>query len=209
LGLEISDEEGEMLVRLAREAIERYLESSVKIDPPRGIDGKFYEKSGVFVTLQSQTPYGRELRGCIGYPTPDRPLIEALIDSAISSAVHDPRFTPVKRDEFDSLVVEVSVLTPPELISVSSPKEYPRHVRVGVDGLIVKWRFGSGLLLPQVPLEFGWDAEEFLSHTCMKAGATPDCWLTRDVEIYRFQSIIFEEESPRGRVVRRTLNQGS
>ncbi|MFQ6134903.1 MAG: TIGR00296 family protein, partial [Nitrososphaerales archaeon] len=166
---------------------------------------KFYQKMGVFVTLNTASPTGRELRGCIGHPLPERPLVDALIDAAICSAARDPRFPRISPEELEDLVVEVSILTPPERISVSSPKEYCNHIQVGEDGLIVRWRFGSGLLLPQVPVEYGWGPEDFLCHTCMKAGATPDHWLTPDAEIYKFKAIVFDETTPRGRVVRRRL----
>jgi uncharacterized protein (TIGR00296 family) len=130
--------------------------------------------------------------------------VEALIDSAISSAVNDPRFHKVTTDELRNLLVEVSILTPPELIVISSPREYPEKVKVGEDGLIVKWSLGSGLLLPQVSVEYNWTAEEFLSNACMKAGATPDYWLTYEAKIYKFKAIIFEEVAG-GQVVRKLL----
>ena len=110
--VEITDEEGTMLVRLAREAIEKHLNEKRTIKTPAGLDEKFYRKMGVFVTLNTHNHLGvgGELRGCIGQPLPERPLLEALIDSAISSAVHDPRFEKVKPKELDNLVVEISVL---------------------------------------------------------------------------------------------------
>ncbi len=202
--MEFTDEEGEVLVRLAREAVEKYLRESIVIAPPKDLEAKFYREMGVFVTLNSVLPEGCELRGCIGHPLPEMPLVEAVIDAAISSAVHDPRFERVTADEMDKIVVEVSVLTPPERIAVVSPKEYPTCIKVGEDGLIMKWRFGSGLLLPQVAVEYGWSPEDFLCHTCMKAGATPDQWLAQDTEIYKFRAVVFDEVSPRGRVMHRS-----
>lgn len=203
--VEFTDEEGEVLVRLAREAVEKYLRESIVITPPKDLEAKFYREMGVFVTLNSVRPEGCELRGCIGHPLPEMPLVEAVIDAAISSAVHDPRFERVTADEMDKIVVEVSVLTQPERIAVVSPKEYPTCIKVGEDGLIMKWRFGSGLLLPQVAVEYGWSPEDFLCHTCMKAGATPDQWLAQDTEIYKFRAVVFDEVSPRGRVAHRSL----
>ena len=205
--VEITDEEGTMLVRLAREAIEKHLNEKRTIKTPAGLDEKFYRKMGVFVTLNTHNHLGvgGELRGCIGQPLPERPLLEALIDAAISSAVHDPRFEKVKPKELDNLVVEISVLTPPQLITVKSPNEYCNHIHIGEDGLIIRWSFGAGLLLPQVAVEYDWSTEDFLCHCCMKAGATPDHWLTQDAQIYKFQALVFDETEPHGQVVRRTL----
>ncbi len=186
-------EDGERAVRLAREAIETYLDERKMLQ--KRLDGVFAEKRGVFTTL---TKHG-ELRGCIGFPYPIKRLDEAIIESAISAAVDDPRFDPVRLSEMDEIVVEVTVLTPPEKID-AKPKDLPKHVEIGRHGLIVKMGPFSGLLLPQVAVEYSMDSEEFLSETCMKAGLPPDCWLT-GAEVYRFEGQIFKETEPRGKVV--------
>jgi len=192
-------------VKIARDAIENYVRDYGRIKPPKDLPEKFYEKCGVFVTINKHEHGEKHLRGCIGYPYPDKPLIEAIIDSGIAAAVEDPRFEPLSVDELNEVLIEVSVLTPPELIVVKSPREYPSKVKIGEDGLIFRWVWGSGLLLPQVPVEYNWDAEEFLSNTCMKAGAPPDAWLSPNVNIYKFQAIVFEELEPRGKVIRKKL----
>lgn len=193
--------EGEYLVRLARKTIETYLREG---RPPKveDVPEKFRERAGVFVTLESYPD--KELRGCIGYPEPVYPLIDALIKAAVSAATRDPRFTPVSLEEMDNLVVEVSVLSKPELIK-APPRDYPKKIILGRHGLIAERGFNRGLLLPQVAMDEGWDAEEFLSHTCMKAGLMPDAWLQRGTKIYRFEGIVFAEVSPRGKVVERKL----
>ncbi len=197
----LTDEEGEFLVRVARLAIEEYVSNGRRIRPDCPYES-LKEKRGVFVTIRRLLDGRKELRGCIGFPEPLRSLIEHTVEAAIAAATEDPRFYPLGKEELDSILVEVSVLTPLERIEVESPRDYPSKIKVGRDGLVVKWKFLSGLLLPQVPKEFGWDEVEFLSQTCMKAGAPPDCWLTEDAVLYRFQAEIFEEESPRGRVRR-------
>lgn len=189
----LTREEGEKAVRLAREAIEHYLEERKIIQKRLG--GVFSEKRGVFTTL---TKHGN-LRGCIGFPYPVKRLDEAIIESAIAAAVDDPRFEPVRLSEMDEIIVEVTVLTPPEKIN-AKPKDLPNHVEIGRHGLIVKMGPFSGLLLPQVAVEYNMDSEEFLSETCMKAGLPPDCWLT-GAEVYRFEGQIFKEKEPRGEVV--------
>lgn len=201
----ISDEEGEFLIRLARRAIEEYLKNGEEIEPPEGTPGKLWEKMGVFVTLNRyDVPPQRALRGCIGFPMPIYPLVKATIKAAIYAAFDDPRFPPVREKELDSLVIEVSVLTPPELIE-GRPRDRASKIKVGRDGLIVEKGIYSGLLLPQVPIEWGWDEEEFLSQTCWKAGLPPDCWLEETTKVYRFTAEVFEEEEPGGRVKRKPL----
>lgn len=201
MSLQLTDEDGEFLVRLARSAIEAYLRDGTRIFVPETPE-KLRRKCGVFVTLRKLVDGEKALRGCIGYPYPTHTLVDALIDSAINSAVGDPRFPPVSLDEMDSIVVEVSVLTPPELVEAEDPRDYPRLIKVGRDGLIVERGLYRGLLLPQVPVEFGWDEEEFLSQCCIKAGLPPDYWLVEGTKIYRFQAIVFEEKAPRGPVER-------
>jgi hypothetical protein len=189
-------EEGKLLVTLARRTIESYLETGKKPPVPKVV-AKLREKCGVFVTLTKRG----ELRGCIGYPLPALPLIEAVMDAAVSSAVHDPRFSAVAQNELPDTQVEISVLTPPEIIKVKDPCEYPKHVEVGKHGLIVECSGFAGLLLPQVPVDCGWDVEEFLSNTCMKAGLMPDCWLRGDACISRFSAQIFAEKVPGGKII--------
>ena len=199
-------EEGKYLVALARRSMEEYLRSGRRIAAPQDAPERFRANRGAFVTLRTY-PDG-ELRGCIGRPYPTQPLIEAVIDSAIDAAVNDPRFEPMRYEEADRVTVEVSVLTEPKDLRYRSPLELKDRVKIGRDGLIVTWALGSGLLLPQVPVEEKWDIEEYLSYACMKAGAPPDCWLASNPRIQTFQAVVFEEERPRGEVVKRSLEQG-
>ena len=202
-----TDEEGKFLVKLARNAIETYLKTQKKIPPPREVPSeKLLKESGVFVTLNKLTADGKhELRGCIGYPYPIKPLVEATIDVAIQAAVSDPRFNPVELEEMDEIVVEVSILTPPKLLEVSDPMEYPKKIKIGRDGLIVERSFFKGLLLPQVPVEENWDVLTFLTWTCYKAGLPGDCWMQDGTKIYTFQAEIFEEVEPRGEIRRKEI----
>ncbi len=193
-------EEGELAVRIARDAVDAHATrrpSRAFPVPPR-----FNEKAGAFVTLNTH-PEG-DLRGCIGYPSPFFPLIRALVRAA-EGACEDPRFPRLQGDEVDRIVVEVSLLTNPELVEVKKPRDYARAIAVGVDGLIAAQGKARGLLLPQVPVEWGWGPEEFLSETCLKAGLLPDAWLEETTRIYKFQSEVFAETEPRGAVVRRDL----
>ncbi len=195
--------EGTYLVRLARRTIEASF-TRKKIDlsdaPP-----KTREVCGVFVTLNTLRGGEKQLRGCIGYPYPIKPLVEAVNDVAEAAAFEDPRFPRLTQRELGEVVVEVSVLTPPERVKAEKPEQLPSLVKVGVDGLIAKRGGRSGLLLPQVAPEWGWDSEEFLSQTCAKAGLPPDSWLLPGTEISKFQAIIFTESSPGGEVVREEI----
>ena len=197
-----SDVEGRKAIEIARAVVEAHVrrQELPRIDAP----DSFKRKSGVFVTLTTYP--GDDLRGCIGFPEPVAPLMEALMDSAMSAASRDPRFPPVKVEELDCIRLEVSLLTPPEEIKVERPTDLPGEISVGDDGLIVEKDWARGLLLPQVPVEWNWEAEEFLSHTCMKAGLSPDAWHLPGTKVFRFQAEVFSELEPRGRVVRRDLS---
>jgi hypothetical protein len=205
LSFEVSLQEGKFLVELARKTVEEYLKSKKRISAPENISEKLLQPCGVFVTINTIRDGEKELRGCIGYPYPTTPLVQAVIESAISSATQDPRFYPLSLSELDNVVFEISVLTPPQLIEVKKPSEYLPKIMVGKDGLIVERGMFKGLLLPQVPVEWEWDEEEFLCQCCIKTGLPPDCWLLENTKIYKFQAIIFEEEKPRGEVKHKAL----
>jgi uncharacterized protein (TIGR00296 family) len=207
LPFELSLEEGKFLVNLARSAVKTYLETGKSVKAPESTPEKLFERCGVFVTINSLKNGEKKLRGCIGYPYPTSPLVEAVVDSAVSAATRDPRFYPLSLSELDKVVFEVSVLTPPEEVKVENPKEYLAKIKVGEDGLIVERGVYKGLLLPQVPVEWGWCEEEFLCQCCVKAGLTPDSWLTKGSKIYKFHAIIFEEETPQGEVKRLQLDE--
>lgn len=184
--MQLTDKEGAMAVRSARAAIEhavaRRPEPSVSLTPI------FKEKRGVFVTL---TMNGN-LRGCIGFPYPVMPLGEAIVHAAKAAALEDPRFPPVKKDELAGIVLEVTILTVPEPLS-GDPDKRPGKIVIGKHGLIIRGMGTSGLLLPQVATEYGWDAKTFLDHTCMKAGLSGKCWTSRNIEVLTFEGQIFSE----------------
>lgn len=193
----LTADEGGNAVKLARKTIEKLLTEKRLLKPEESgfeLSQVFGEKRGVFVTL---TENGL-LRGCIGHPFPDSKLKDAIIDSAISAATRDPRFPPVGREELNDIVVEVTILTPPEKIE-APPKELPNLIEIGRHGLIVKQGYCQGLLLPQVAPENDMDAIDFLGHTCLKAGLSPDAWL-KGAEVSCFEGQIFKEKAPKGEV---------
>ncbi len=192
-------DEGTTAVRIARQVIDCFVRGEPY--PDFNFPKTFEAESGVFVTINTH-PEDR-LRGCIGYPSPVYSLRRALVKAAEDST-SDPRFPRLSADELDRITVEVSILTEPELIEVSKATDYPKKIKIGRDGLIVEKGQYRGLLLPQVATEWNWNEEEFLSQTCMKAGLPPDAWFEKNTKIFKFNSSIFGEVSPRGNVVERT-----
>lgn len=146
------------------------------------------------------------LRGCIGYIEAIAPLAEIVKMAAVAAAFSDPRFQPVSKEEINDILIEVTVLTKPEEIRVENRKDLPKVIKVGRDGLIVeKGILYSGLLLPQVPMEYCWDEETFLAETCLKAGMSPNCWLDQRVKVKRFEGIIFREKYPNSEEIQMIL----
>jgi uncharacterized protein (TIGR00296 family) len=194
----ITVSEGAELVSLARTAVEKYLQESILIKPK-----EIRQKLGVFVTLNYLTPRRTEyLRGCIGFPLPDKSLHQGVIEAAIAAATEDPRFPPLGLQDLNNILFEVSVLSPLQEIRLSDPLDYRKQIKIGRDGLILRWRFGSGLLLPQVPIELKWNIEEYLANLCYKAGAPPDVWLDPNSKLYKFEATVFKEVEPRGQIIK-------
>ncbi|MFH1850051.1 MAG: TIGR00296 family protein [archaeon] len=187
---------GRLLVRLARDAVSSKLAGSA-LNPDYASDSLFSESRGVFVTLHKNN----DLRGCIGFPEPVLPLREAIVSAAIAAAFEDPRFPPVLAEEFNEVEFEVSVLTIPTEVNRD---RLPNSILVGRDGLIVKLGHHSGLLLPQVPVEWNWNSAEFLNQTCIKAGLPPGSWKNTDCRILSFRAQVFAEQD--GSVVEKALN---
>ena len=169
------------LLEIARRALEGYIGAG-KIPPEEGALGKLAAPGAAFVTL---TKNGR-LRGCIGYTEAVAPLFKVVQECAVAAATEDPRFPPVSPKELPSLRVEISVLTPLYPIR-------PEEVEVGRHGLMVERGGMRGLLLPQVPVEWGWDREMFLDQTCVKAGLPPSAW-RHGATLRAFTAEVFGED---------------
>lgn len=202
----LSLDEGRTLVHLARQAVTSYLERHEIISLPEGSPSELKRNAGVFVTLNTVKPT-HELRGCIGFPYPDQSLVDGTIKAAIYAATEDPRFNPVSPEELKSIAVEVTVLTPPQPLPTKDRKILPDHIRVGQHGLIVEAHGQSGLLLPQVAIEWKWDPTEFLTNCCLKAGLPPDSWLLEGTTVKVFEGEIFEEVKPAGEVRRKAIGE--
>jgi len=181
--LELTPKDKAWLLRQARETIARHLKGMPAPDdlPP---SEALKAMSGVFVTLH----IGGNLRGCIGMPLPRQSVYAGVRENAIAAAFEDPRFPPLRISELSSVKIEISVMTPPQMVSG------PNEVVVGRDGIIITRGTLRGLLLPQVPVEQGWSREQFLSYGCLKAGLPADAW-RQGVRIETFQALVFGEEA--------------
>ncbi len=174
-------EEKAVLLRLARSAVVEFVSRGAVVAADAG-NPKFLLPRGVFVTIKKKG----ELRGCIGYIQAVAPLAQAVVETAIYAATQDPRFPRVGQDELKDLAYEVSVLTPLKEITAV------RTIDVGRHGLYIERGGRTGLLLPQVAVENGWDRETFLAEVCVKAGLPPDAWKA-GARISVFEAIVFHE----------------
>ncbi|MBW1824615.1 MAG: AmmeMemoRadiSam system protein A [Deltaproteobacteria bacterium] len=176
----LTDEEKEILHKIARVAIESRC-AGEKYPEIKFTSKTLKEKRGAFVTLHKRG----NLRGCIGYIRAQKPLHETIKEMALAAAFQDNRFNPVKKDELKDINIEISVLTP--LKKIDSIEE----IEVGTHGIYITKGYYSGILLPQVATEYGWDRNTFLEHTCTKAGLPTDAWKKKDTEIYIYSADIF------------------
>ncbi|MBI5267669.1 MAG: AmmeMemoRadiSam system protein A [candidate division Zixibacteria bacterium] len=174
----LSDEDKKFLLQVARTAIEAHLDD--RRYAPVSTEGTD-RRAGAFVTL---TVDG-ELRGCIGQVRARTPLYQTVAEMAVAAATEDPRFDPLTRDEFERMHIEISVLSPLEIV------RKPSDIRIGRDGLMIKLDDHSGLLLPQVATEHDWDVIQFLEQTCLKAGLPKHSHKDRSAEIYKFSAEVF------------------
>jgi AmmeMemoRadiSam system protein A len=178
----LSPREKDELLKIARKSVETAVRDHKQYEysPPVGFEALEQER-GAFVTLKENG----QLRGCIGYVAPYKPLSITVRDVAMFAALRDSRFRPVSTSELGALEYEISVLSP--LRRVLDVKE----IRVGQHGLIMKQGDTEGLLLPQVPVEAKWDRATFLEETCYKAGLPRNCWQDANTDIFRFTALVF------------------
>jgi len=184
--MSLKAEEKKTLLEIVRSTIAEKLQAgggSHGVPGKNQISSTLQEKRGVFVTLKKRG----QLRGCIGYIQAYKPLGQAVKEMALAAAFEDPRFVPLKRDELQELSIEISVLSPLKRI------EHPEEIEVGKHGLYIMLGHHSGLLLPQVATEYGWDSLTFLKETCYKAGLPYDAWKDEHAAIFTFSAEIIEE----------------
>ncbi|MCF7859907.1 MAG: TIGR00296 family protein [Candidatus Cloacimonetes bacterium] len=182
----MSSDRGLDLVNLARQSIKSYIS-----DTPLDIElsAKYSEKTGVFVTLHLDD----ELRGCVGFVEPVYSLYDGIKKAAVAAATQDPRFPSVTIEELQKCQIEVSILSEPKLIEVKDYNEYFEKIQIGKDGLLIQGKFGSGLLLPIVAVEWKWGPKNFLDNLCIKAGLPSDAWHDLNNKVYKFQTEVYSE----------------
>ncbi len=182
MSFSLSAQEKDILLHTARESIRAALTGEAPRYPEP--TDNIQQKSGAFVTLHKDG----KLRGCIGHIIAHSRLYSAIKELARSSAFEDPRFSPLQLSEYEEIDLEISVLTPME--KAASPEQ----VEVGVHGVYIKAGPRSGVLLPQVPVEQGWNRRQYLTNLCYKAGLAGDCWTQPNTELYLFTAIVFGEK---------------
>ena len=185
----LTEEQQRLLLELARRSIEEAVKRNSRstVDPPRGtsLDDILNERCGAFVSLHKSG----NLRGCIGHVLPVQPLYQTVAVCAVDAAQRDPRFSPISPKELSAIQIEISVLSPLQDIEAGK-------IEVGRHGLLVSEGPRRGLLLPQVALQWGWDARKFLEQTCLKAGLEKDAW-RRGAQVEAFTAVVFgEDRSP-------------
>lgn len=181
----LNDAEKKYLLELARRGIEAHLDG-VLLDEEPLVSPALDLNCGAFVTIK----IGDALRGCIGNIRAAKPLRKTVREMAVAAAVQDPRFPPMHRPELDRARISVSVLSPMERVTNTE------EIATGTHGLYIKKGAYSGLLLPQVAVEWDWDRQTFLEHTCRKAGLPADAWKEPDTEIHSFTAEVFGEDEP-------------
>ncbi|HTW91447.1 MAG TPA: AmmeMemoRadiSam system protein B [bacterium] len=180
---ELTELEQKSLLQIARSTLESHIRSG-KTPEAKPLTPRLAESRGLFVTLSEQG----ELRGCIGYVEPVKPLYQAVSDMAVAASTEDPRFPPVEVGELGKIDIEITVLSP------LRPLPSLDSVIVGKHGLVIRKGFRSGLLLPQVPVEQGWNREQFLCNTCLKAGLPPSAYKDKDAQLFCFTGQVFNEK---------------
>jgi len=182
----MSKENKEYLLSLARECISYYLEHNKQLEPGEPDSQILKQERAVFVTLNKND----DLRGCIGHMQARTEIYKAVAEMAVSAAFQDPRFPPVSEKELSDISIEISILSPLEKID-----DY-RKIRMGTDGVWVQKGFRSGVYLPQVATETGWDRETFMQSLCAhKAGLPADAYLDKNTDIFIFQVEKFSEKN--------------
>ncbi len=195
--MQFTIDQGSKIVKAARHAIELYLtvpnfdrkvvENTIK---------EFNHKLGVFVTIMHYPT--NTLRGEMGFIEPKESLSKAVIDSAIAAAAEDKRFVPVSHMEFEHMVINVALIDKPVAIPESTEIGIKNIIKLGRDGLILKYGYHESLLFPNVPIENKWSKEKYLDNLCIKAGLKEHVWKTGQAKIYTFTAQIFQEKEPRG-----------
>jgi AmmeMemoRadiSam system protein A len=182
----LNDRDKSDLLALARKSVEMAVAEHKEYEPEAILSEALNQDRGAFVTLRELG----ELRGCIGYTSPTKPLYRTVRETATLAALRDSRFRPVETSELPRLQYEISVLSPLRRVIDL------QQIKIGQDGLLMKNGEYEGLFLPQVPVEEKWDRQKYLEETCGKAGMRSTCWQDPNTDIFRFTAVVFGEQKP-------------
>ncbi len=188
---ELTDQQGEFLLKFARTVISRKLNINTELDKKLDTKTKnnnLYEKRGTFVTLHKDG----NLRGCIGTLEPNESIIDGIKDNAINAAFKDPRFSPVKKNEINNIDLEISILTIPEKLDYFDTDDLLAKLKPFIHGVIIQNKHNKATFLPQVWDQLP-DKKEFLSHICTKAGLPSNEWQKGELEVMTYQVQYFKE----------------
>ena len=181
----------EFILKLVRVTLETYTKTKKPIivgEYPEELN----EERGVFISLYKTTGGFKHLRGTVGSPFAEKPLIKALMDYAMESC-RDPSFVRLTPEDIDNVQIEVSILGEPELMDVVSSKDYLKHIELGKHGLMLRKGIMTGVILPEVAKQRNWDHEQLLQHLCIKAGLNKNAWTNLSAKIYKFETETFSE----------------
>lgn len=188
----LSTQEGKLLLSFARKTIGYKLGENK--NPEKEIEQQathtiLEKKCGTFVTLH----VNGNLRGCIGNIEPEKTIFESVKDNAGYAAFKDSRFTPVSKNEFDTIDIEISILTPPKQLEYADGEQLVKIIKPNIDGVILSKGYKKATFLPQVWEQLG-TPEQFLSRLCQKAGLSEDEWKTGSLDVFVYQVQMFEED---------------
>ncbi len=180
--------DGQKLIELAKQSLFHSF-SKTELNLSQFDDSFFYENRGIFITLYKDG----KMRGCVGYPQANKPLIETVPSVCLSAAFRDMRYPPLKESELSEITFQISVLSQPQKLLTENIDDYYSQIKIGEDGIIVKDSVRYGLLLPHVPVNSGWNVDDYLGFACSKAGLTNEAWKSGDLDVYKFNAQTFEE----------------
>lgn len=190
----VSEEHGKFLLRVSRLAIENYIRHNRKISKPINTPAELESVAGVFLNIYKKVPIAGtgELRGSMGIPFAQKPLIDAVIESAIDAAAHS-KFEPVKLQELPVTQIELHVINEPEQLVYKSDVDFFEKIKIGQHGFIISKSGRTGLMLPSIPLKKKWSSREALGNLCIDYGLKPESWKDPSANFWIFTTQVFRD----------------
>ena len=192
---QISDEHGNYLLRVARVAIQNYIQHNRKIAKPLNTPPELEIPTGIFLNLYKKVPIAEsgEMRGSAGIPFAQKILIEAVIDSAVDAAAHS-KFSPVTMQEMPVVKIELHLLSEPQLLAYKNDVDFFRKIKIGEHGFLINKAGKTGIMLPAVPLKKKWSSREALDNLCVDYGLKPESWKDPSARVWIFSTQVFRDK---------------